>query len=474
MKLKRGILAFLASLIVVISFAFAGAFSYDVCAEEANSDVVRIYGSTRYETSLKVADELKNRLGVDQFDAVILADGRNYPDALAGSCLSCAFDAPIILVNTNNTDITKAAQDYIKKNLNAEKGVIYILGGTGVVSDSVKAGMNGYAFKRLAGADRYKTDIEILKAGPADKEIVVCTGTNYADSLSAAALGKPILLVKGSLQDSQKQYLESTGKENTFYIIGGEGAVNANVEKELKAYGTTERVFGADRYATSASVARKFFATTEAGVLAYGNNFPDGLCGGALAYSMDGPLLLVKDGKIQEAKSYAEETGMWRGAILGGPALISDESEEEVFQKEEGYITYNGEKLYDSVIASCLNDEGNAPLAAVLSAAGIEASGNCYYEFKASDGFNAKLRASWLNDMLLFDNDGDPDNGSYSWRNSLTQERISAEGIQGGWYKITNLATITTGDHEYGEDHTCTNDISVGRGAYEPCGTEEL
>ncbi|MBQ8857739.1 MAG: discoidin domain-containing protein, partial [Lachnospiraceae bacterium] len=51
----------------------------DVPEEE---EVIRLSGTTRYETGYKVADALKEELGVDKFDAVVVATGKNFADAL--------------------------------------------------------------------------------------------------------------------------------------------------------------------------------------------------------------------------------------------------------------------------------------------------------------------------------------------------------------------------------------------------------
>ena len=139
---------------------------------------------------------------------------------------------------------------------------------------------------------------------------------------------------------------------------------------------------------------------------------------------------------------------------------------------EEGYLTYNGTLLPDAVIADCLDENGNALLTEVLEAAGIEATGDCYYKFTSDDGYSATLDADLLPYMVLFDNNSDPD--VYSWRNSLTAEGVEAAGFVGGWYKVTGLAAIETGDHAYdAETHLCTNPISVGKNATEPCGAAE-
>ena len=297
--------------------------------KELNS-VYRIYGDTRYETSLKVADDFKEKLGTDKFDTVIIACGTNYADALAGSYLSCILDAPILLTDARQ-DRLSALQAYIKMNLK-DGGKIYMLGGTAVVPDSAVSGLSGYNTKRLWGKDRYETNIAILKEAAeysSDSEILVCSGMNFPDSLSAAAAGKPILLVRGTLQDSQKNHLKSLNGP-TFDIIGGTGAVSDSIKNELKAYGTTLRIEGSTRFETSVNVAKKFFDSPNAAVLAYGQTFPDGLCGGALAHAIGCPLILAGNGKTQFAEAYAHEKGIHYGAVLGGPTLISDESAESI------------------------------------------------------------------------------------------------------------------------------------------------
>jgi putative cell wall-binding protein len=289
----------------------------------------RIYGNTRYETSLKAADAFKEQLGIDKFDTVILADGRNYADALAGSYLSCVKNAPILLVDSRNDHIS-AVQEYIKKNLNPG-GMIYMLGGTAVVPDASVAGLSGYNTKRLWGTDRYATNVAILEeAGVSGDEILVASGTGFADSLSASATGKPILLVKNEIQASQKDYV-GTLKGKKFYLIGGTGAVNGGLESYFKSLGSVTRIGGATRYDTSVNVAKTFFKEPKTAVLAFGANFPDGLCGGSLAYAMGGPLLLAANGKTAQSKQFVSDNGIYNGVILGGPALISDSSVYQVF-----------------------------------------------------------------------------------------------------------------------------------------------
>ncbi|MBQ9561946.1 MAG: cell wall-binding repeat-containing protein, partial [Lachnospiraceae bacterium] len=56
----------------------------------------RIYGSTRYKTSIQIADTFKEVRGVDKFEAIVLVDGRDFPDGLSASYLAAAKKAPIL------------------------------------------------------------------------------------------------------------------------------------------------------------------------------------------------------------------------------------------------------------------------------------------------------------------------------------------------------------------------------------------
>ena len=89
--------------------------------------------------------------------------------------------------------------------------------------------------------------------------------------------------------------------------------------------GTADRLGGKDRYLTSVAVAEKFFANgSESVVLAYAQNFPDGLTAGPLAMSMEGPLVLVDNSRYTTAKTFVDKLGADKAIVLGGPTLITD------------------------------------------------------------------------------------------------------------------------------------------------------
>ena len=162
---------------------------------------------------------------------------------------------------------------------------------------------------------------------------MVCTGYGFADSLSASAAKKPILLVSGSLTAEQKEFLAGV-KGSAFYIIGGVNAVNISIENELKSYGNVERIGGVDRFETSVMIAEKFFDNPDSAVIAYAYNFPDGLSGGPLAMSMNAPLILSASGGESIASAYMKKYGITSGVVLGGTGIISNSVVKTIFNLE--------------------------------------------------------------------------------------------------------------------------------------------
>ena len=293
----------------------------------SNPSVIRLSGKDRYLTAFAVANRLKELIGVPRFDTVIVAYGQKFPDALTGSYLAAVKNAPILLTEPNKDALVL---DYISENLTSG-GKVYILGGSAAVSENFEnsAKEAGFDVVRLKGKGRYETNLEILKEAGVNEtdEILIATGTNFADSLSASATKLPMLLVGPGLTAEQKDFLATTSRK--FVIIGGTGAVNEAVEAELAQIGTVERIKGKTRYETSVVIAERYFTDPAAAVLAYAQGFPDGLCGGPLAMNMGAPLILTSNESPTAADDYIE--GITVGAVTGGTGRITDDTVRAIF-----------------------------------------------------------------------------------------------------------------------------------------------
>ncbi len=292
--------------------------------------VTRLAGENRFDTAFLAANQMKQNLGIEKFDIVVVASGMDFADALSGSYLAAVKNAPILLASQveKYNDLVK---DYIRENL-TEGGTIYILGGVNAIPDSFKTGLDAYTITRLAGDNRFDTNLKVLaEAGVGDKPILVCTGGGFADSLSASATKLPILLVYGNeLLPDQKTFLEAN-QGRDLYIIGGTSAVSAELEAQLSTYSTPKRVAGNDRFQTSVLIAETFFDTPNSAVLAYAWNFPDGLCGGPLAATMNAPLILTMPKYETQAANYIQSKNIQTGVTLGGASLIPNASVNTIF-----------------------------------------------------------------------------------------------------------------------------------------------
>ncbi len=143
----------------------------------AYAPVTRIAGPDRYATSARIsASAFSPGVG-----ALYIATGSNFPDALSAG--PAALDGPILLASRDSLpDIVATEIARLKP------GRIVILGGAGVVSDTVASRLAAYApVTRLAGSDRYRTSAAISAAtfDAGVPVVFIATGLDFPDALSA-------------------------------------------------------------------------------------------------------------------------------------------------------------------------------------------------------------------------------------------------------------------------------------------------
>ncbi len=228
----------------------------------------RIGGATRIETAIEVSKALYQAATAPATRniAVVVANGYNYPDALAGSLLCGIADGPLLLTRTDV--LSPGVGDEIKR-LGATR--VYVVGGEPAISGTVFTqlqGLNpGISVYRVAGDDRIQTAMEIALQAQADDSgygeslstlAIIAYAYNYPDALAAspmaAAKNTPILLTRtNSLSPDTDEALFHLGTTDVI-IMGSTTVVSANVENQLKTkLGSTHvlRVSGGDRYETA-------------------------------------------------------------------------------------------------------------------------------------------------------------------------------------------------------------------------------
>lgn len=291
---------------------------------------VRLAGADRYQTSVAVS-----QAGFPNGSSyAILVTGENFPDALAAAPLAKKYNAPILLTPS------KALNPHIEAEI-SRLGVknVLIIGGKGAVSLEIETSLKakGIGTKRIEGASRYDTALAIAKEVGAFNEVFICTGENFPDALSAAAVaasqGIPILLTPAQdLPEGFLKFLEDREVTRT-YVVGGTGVVSPHVYNQLPK---AKRLSGNNRYETNQAILQEFSTslTGHTAYLATGNNYPDALSGSILAAQKSSPILLVGSSGLTEADNYLESKSLSdrEVQVIGGPGVVSDLLLKELFR----------------------------------------------------------------------------------------------------------------------------------------------
>ena len=237
-------------------------------------DITSVIGTNRVDTAIKLSKENYNPNATKDgaVDNVVLVGENAIVDGLSAAPLAAVKDAPVLL--TNSKTLNPEVKEEIKRVMHLEAGItadqaktVYIVGGEAVVSSEIELELAnmGLTVKRLAGTDRSKTSLEVAEEVGITTKAFVVGGEGLADAMSIAPVAarekSPIIVVnKEKLSDEVKAKLKSFG---TADIIGGEGVVSENVEKEIDdaVLGTSTRVEGNNRKETNAAVIKKYYNT---------------------------------------------------------------------------------------------------------------------------------------------------------------------------------------------------------------------
>jgi PKD repeat protein len=243
----------------------------------------RLSGADRFGTAVAISQASFPNGGAG---AVVLARGDDYPDALVGASLAAAKNAPVLL--TVGDALSSDTATELQRVL-APGGTVYILGGLESVPDSVATEVTGLGYNvvRYAGANRFATAVQVADALNDPSTVLLASGTNFPDALSAGAaaakVGGVVLLTDGSTLPAETgAYLAAHATK--VYAIGGPAAAADSAATPL---------VGTNRYETSLDVAQLFFS--KPGVLGFasGEAFPDALAGAALLAHQGAPLILT-------------------------------------------------------------------------------------------------------------------------------------------------------------------------------------
>ncbi|PID82479.1 MAG: hypothetical protein CSB16_01250 [Clostridiales bacterium] len=298
--------------------------------------IVRLSGKDRFKTAVEVSKEMN-----DSSQYVIIVNGRKYPDALAATPLAGLYNAPILLVQKNR--IPASTKNEIER-LGATKA--YIVGGKGVVSESVASELEGMGLtlERYSGKDRYKTALAVAEkvlTYQGTGNMILVKGTDFPDALTVTSLaikeGIPILLTNPKVLSEEVKSFIQNQSPSMLYIAGGKGAVSLEIQNSIENLGiSVKRFSGKDRYETGKKIAEYTYPKPSEIIFANGRDFADAMVGGPLSrtYTRKGPVMLVGKNHIPQAtKDYMTPSVLDRvitGYIVGGKGVVSEAAKDAI------------------------------------------------------------------------------------------------------------------------------------------------
>lgn len=199
---------------------------------KCGSNTIRLYGSTRYETSLEILRQCNS-----SSDTVIVATGANYADSLSISPFAYVTKSPIVLCDPYG-GLTQEAIEAIRAG-GFSKAIL--VGGNAAVPDVVISQLNNAniatdGIRRLSGATRYETSTQITAFEISETSLLTAdplgfaTGSNYADALAMGPcmgrINSPLLLVDNGAQTACAYIERFKGNVGNAFVAGGINAVS--------------------------------------------------------------------------------------------------------------------------------------------------------------------------------------------------------------------------------------------------------
>lgn len=250
----------------------------------------------------------------------VLARWDKFADALAGIPLALKKQGPLLL--TSSVGVEAEVVNELRRVVR-RGGTVWLLGGTQALSDNVEATVRNWGFvpRRLAGVTRVETSVAVAKEIGSASTAFVVNAWNFPDALSAGSAagavqgGVHVLLTNVDSVPTPTAVQLETGLYTSRVVFGGVAAVNDATYGAVRA---SERVWGADRDATAAAAAGRFYPSASTVWLAGGHDFVGGITGGAMAARQRGPLVLASGGLGDALRGYLKTTKPTSGYVVGG------------------------------------------------------------------------------------------------------------------------------------------------------------
>lgn len=336
-----------------------------------------VAGVSRFTTAVALSRaSFPDDVAAEGVDALVVASGEDFPDALAATPLAVASGGPLLLVGADTLP-GPVAEEIVRLS----PSTVYLVGGEAAVSAAVAeaiAALGVGTVTRLAGPSRYATGAAVARAllsgggagggagglplgaafgqdeGGNGPDVIIASGEDFPDALAAGPLagttGRIILLTRRA--DLPAETAEVLAEINPARVIiaGGSAAVGAAVEEVVDGVAQVERLGGTSRFATAAALVERTIREggfTDRPYLVDAAGFPDALAAGAAVARLGGMLLPVSAGGLEESGATGElllrrADGLVELVWVGGtgvlPTAVREEVEAAILQRRTRHV----------------------------------------------------------------------------------------------------------------------------------------
>lgn len=186
-------------IIVGSTTAVSSAVASEAKAAAGGIPIERVGGNSRVETAAMLASKY-----FPDAPHALVATGWNFPDALSASTVGAVTGSPVLL--TTSDTLQPESRDWLAARPWTE---VSLVGSEGALSpnvfNEVQSAAYGTATKRYAGADRYATNVALMRAFFDSSTVdttIHATGQNFPDALVASVIARaengPLVLTPGT------------------------------------------------------------------------------------------------------------------------------------------------------------------------------------------------------------------------------------------------------------------------------------
>ncbi|RRD53626.1 hypothetical protein EII12_01100 [Buchananella hordeovulneris] len=197
---------------------------------QAGLQVERVAGPNRYATAVALAQATVD--ASPDIERVLVADGTNFPDALAAG--TAAGPAQAVVLLSDGGRLPAAVETFL-----ADRNLKLV--GVGGAAATALQHPHGAPldFEAVTGRDRYATAVQLAaKFLPQPRAVVVASGQDYADALSGGSLANdrqaalfftPVTTLPGTVRSA----LADNPELRHVVVVGGQASVSEAVYAEL-------------------------------------------------------------------------------------------------------------------------------------------------------------------------------------------------------------------------------------------------